>query len=183
MRLHLHLSLLFGLAVSQATIALADDDLQRHLPEGRETTRDAPTPTALTTAILARSDALFDAIFTDCAPEVVGDMISADFEFHHDRWGTIADSRDAFVAHLRQRCARQASDEDTASRRERVPGTTEVFPMGADAALETGIHRFHERHGRDEILVGIARYSHLWRREDGVWRVSRILSYAHLTVH
>lgn len=183
MRLHLHLLLLFGLAISQAVIALADDDLQRYLPEGHRVTRDAPTPPALTTTLLARSDALFDAIFTDCAPDVVADSVTADFEFRHDQWGTIADSREAFVAHLRQRCARQASGEDVRSRRELAPGTVEVFPMGPDAALETGIHRFHESHGDAETLVGIARYSHLWRREHGVWRVSRILSFAHMTVH
>jgi len=36
--------------------------------------------------------------------------------------------------------------------------------------------------GGGETLVGIARYSHLWRREDGVWRVARILSYDHRDV-
>lgn len=163
----------------------ADDDegLQRYLPSGAVAQREAPTSAALEDAIAARSDRLFDAIFAHCDADAVADAVTGDFEFHHDRWGAIATTRDAFVARIRAQCAGIASGRDPGSRREPVPGTRGVYPAGADGAVETGVHRFyrHDAHGGD-TLVGIARYAHLWRRESGTWRVARILSYAHMDV-
>lgn len=166
-----------------AAPASAEDDLLRYLPAGAQAPREALTPDGLNTAITARSAELFDAIFTQCRPDAVADTITGDFEFHHDRWGTIATSRSAFVDSLRRQCERRRTGEDIGSRRELVEGTQAVFPAGENGAIETGVHRFHvPAPDGGETLVGIARYSHLWRREDGVWRVARILSYDHRDV-
>lgn len=170
------------LSLLSATV-IADDDLRRWLPLDAIAERDAPTPPALEQAIVARSARLFDAIFDDCDPDAVAATISADFEFHHDRWGTLADSRDAFVDRLRGECRSRASGEASGSRRELVTGTQRVFPIGEDGALETGVHRFHVSTANGgETLTGIARYTHLWRREHDAWVVARILSYEHMTV-
>ncbi len=165
------------------TFAAAADDITQYLPAGAHAIRAAPPSEALTDAISRRSDALFDVIFDRCVAGDLPGMITADFEFHHDQWGTIADSRDRFVDKIHGNCLRRASGEDPVVRRERVPGTLTVYPIGDDGALETGVHRFHEiaKDGR-LTLVGIARYSHLWKREDGEWRVSRIFSYDHMDV-
>ncbi|MFZ5635640.1 MAG: nuclear transport factor 2 family protein [Pseudomonadota bacterium] len=161
-----------------------DDDLRRHVPDGAALEREAPTPPALERTIAARSAVLFDAIFARCDPDAVSATIAPDFEFHHDRWGTIASSGPAFVERIRAQCLRRGNGEDPGSRRELVPGTQRVFPIGDDAALETGVHRFHVPDGNDgDTLVGIARYSHLWRRTDDGWVVARILSYEHMAVH
>ena len=163
--------------------AIADDDLHRSLPPGVIAEREAPTPPALEQAIAARSAHLFDAIFVDCDPDAVASTITVDFEFHHDSWGTLADSREAFVERLRGQCRRRASGEESGSRRELVAGTQRVFPIGAEAALETGVHRFYvPTADGGETLTGIARYTHLWRREHGAWVVARILSYEHMDV-
>lgn len=160
-----------------------DDDLSRHVPRDVALEREAPTTPALERAIAARSAALFDAIFARCDADIVSATIAPDFEFHHDRWGTIARSGPAFVERIRAQCLRRANGEDPGSRRERVPGTQRVFPIGDDAALEIGVHRFHAPDGNGgDTLVGIARYTHLWRRTDDGWVVARILSYEHMAV-
>ncbi len=170
------------LSLLSATV-VADDDLRRSLPPGAIAEREAPTPPALEQAIAARSAILFDAIFVDCDPDAVAATIAADFEFHHDRWGTIADSRNVFVDHLRDQCRRRASGEESGSRRELAAGTQRVFPIGEDGALETGVHRFYVPAANGgETLTGIARYTHLWRRENDAWVVARILSYEHMAV-
>jgi hypothetical protein len=167
-----------------ASPASAGDDLLRHLPAGASALREAPTTDALRNEIVVRSAQLFDAIFRTCMPDTVADAVTGDFEFHHDRGGTIATTRAGFVDRIRGQCERRRTGDDAGSRRELVAGTQAVFPVGDGGAIETGIHRFHvpDKAG-GETLVGIARYSHLWRREDGVWRVARILSYDHRAVH
>jgi len=125
-----------------AAPAPADDELLRYLPAGARAPREAVTPDDLIVAITARSAELFDAIFTHCRLDTVADDITSDFEFHHDRWGTIATSRTGFVDSLRRQCERRRTGEDDGSRRELVDGTQAVFPSGDDGAIETGVHRF-----------------------------------------
>ena len=180
----LSLALLSMPLLAMPSLSRADTDgLEPYLPAGARASRAAPTPAALTREIAGRSDRLFDAIFTRCAADDVGGIITADFECHHDQWGLIATSRAGFVETIRKQCLRRAAGKEPASRRERLPGTQAVYPSGESGAIETGVHRFYEiaADGR-ETLVGIARYSHVWRHEDGAWRVARILSYQHMDV-
>lgn len=171
------------LSISFTGAAASDDSLQRYLPAGAQASRAAPTPAALAREIELRSDILFDAVFAHCSPDTLADAITDDFEFHHDQWGLIADSRTKFADSIRKQCLRRESGENPASRRELVSGTQTVYPSGENGAIETGVHRFYEiATNGQEMLVGIARYAHAWRREDGVWRVSRILSYEHMDV-
>lgn len=171
------------LSISFTGAAASDDSLQRYLPAGAQASRAAPAPAALAREIELRSDILFDAVFAHCSPDTLADTITDDFEFHHDQWGLIADSRTKFVDSIRKQCLRRESGENPASRREVVSGTQTVYPSGENGAIETGAHRFYEiATNGQEMLVGIARYAHAWRREDGVWRVSRILSYEHMDV-
>jgi hypothetical protein len=42
-----------------------------------------------------------------------------------------------------------------------------------------GVHRFHHP-GRDDIEpVGEAKFIHLWRSENGAWKITRVISYDH----
>ena len=171
------------LSMSFMCAAAPGDSLQSYLPTGAQASRAAPTPAALAREIEQRSDVLFGAVFAHCSPDTLADAITDDFEVHHDQWGLIADSRKKFVDSIRKQCLRRESGEDPASRRELVSGTQTVYPSGESGAIETGMHRFYEIAANgQEMLVGIARYAHAWRREDGVWRVSRILSYEHMDV-
>ena len=65
-------------------------------------------------------------------------------------------------------------------RREPVPGTMEVFPMDNYGALQTGEHVFYIM-GPDgkEVLDGRAKYVHLWKYDDGQWRITRVMSFDH----
>lgn len=175
------LALLFAATVAFA--APAADDLAGYVPAGARLTRAAATPTALTVAIERADAALFDAVFTACKPDRLAALTTADFEFDHDQWGRIAKSPDEFVASIRGKCARQAQGKEVPSRRELVPGTLAVYPSGEHGAIDTGVHRFYEvRAGRPDTLVGIARFTHVWRNDDGNWRIARVVSYDHRDV-
>lgn len=61
--------------------------------------------------------------------------------------------------------------------RELVPGTLEVYPLKEYGAVEIGVHRFtHPGIGQS---VGQARFVTIWRSQDGVWTMTRVVSFDH----
>jgi hypothetical protein len=55
-----------------------------------------------------------------------------------------------------------------------------VFAIPGVGAVEEASHLFYERQGDGpETLVGRARFSMLWRLEDGHWRLARAFSIDH----
>ena len=68
--------------------------------------------------------------------------------------------------------------QDNKMRRKLVEGSLEVYPIKDYGAIEIGSHQFcHLEKGKDEC--GTFRFVHLWRRGDGAWKISRVVSYAH----
>lgn len=98
-------------------------------------------------------------------------FFSEDLEFYHDRGG---------LSNFAQN--RQASQEifarPDAPHRELVPGSLEVFPVKDYGAMVIGAHRFcHIENGKDDC--GTFRFSAVWQKKDGTWKVTRMLSYGH----
>lgn len=141
----------------------------------------APSPRDpdLAATIADRDIVLFQLMFDRCEPQILADMISEDLEFYHDVGGLMA-TRETFVADYARNCeARQAPDAFR-SRRERVADSFQVHPIPGVGAVAEGTHRFYERRGDGpERLVGSARFSMLWRLEDGQWRIARVFSIDH----
>jgi hypothetical protein len=57
-----------------------------------------------------------------------------------------------------------------------VQGSIEVYPMTGYGAIQMGEHRFVEAGAETST---IAKFVHLWRQENGLWRISRVLSFEH----
>ena len=117
---------------------------------------------------LARMDKeLFDAAFITCDQSKFRSLFTEDAEFYHDRDGaTYGES----VRTLKS-CPR-----DNGVRRVLVPGSLEVYPIMNYGAVQIGRHSF-TREG--EQGSEIAKFVHLWQKKDGVWRLSRVLSFDH----
>lgn len=175
-----HSALLFFLFCATARSAPSPQaDLLMAVPTDSRLVRAAPASEALIAAITRADAALFDAVFDACDAAKVRALVTDDFEFHHDHGGRIAGSGAQFADAIAKQCTGR-DEHSVVSRRELVPGTLAVFPDGEDRAMETGIHRFYEhRAAEPERLVGIARFAHVWRRENGIWRAERVLSYDH----
>ncbi len=123
---------------------------------------------ALFLTIKAQDAALFEA-YSTCDLKTLGKMVSEDLEFYHDLTG-LAVGRAVFVEAIKNNICGKVT-------RELVPGTLEVYPLKGYGAVEMGVHRFH--HPGDAGNVGEARFVHLWRLKDGVWQVTRVISYEH----
>ena len=59
-----------------------------------------------------------------------------------------------------------------------VSGTLEVHPIKNYGAIEIGSHQFHHiENGKEEI--GTFKFLMIWKKENGLWRISRVVSYDH----
>lgn len=119
-----------------------------------------------TIAVLDR--ALFDS-YNRCDLEKFGTFIGDDIEFYHDQGGVTL-GRQALTESVKQNICGKV-------RRELVAGTLEVYPMRGYGAVETGVHRFF--HTGETAPSGQAKFIHLWQNKDGVWKITRVISYDH----
>ncbi len=134
----------------------------------------------LVAEITARDKALFAAVFDTCDLAALADLVTADFEFYHDKGGLTATSREQFVEAIRGTCERQAQGVDFRARRELVPASLRVYPLNKYGAIEMGVHRFYALAAdRPEKLTETGRFTMVWKQEGDTWRLARVLSYDH----
>jgi len=125
---------------------------------------------------LARMDAmLFDASFASCDAAKANAIFADDVEFYHDEAGFSAGEQ------VREN-TRQLTASCPAARgvtRSVVPGSLRVYPIKDYGAVQVGVHWFDERGAATSTL---ARFVHLWKFQDGQWRLARVLSLDHHAV-
>jgi hypothetical protein len=123
-----------------------------------------------------RADAMFWTAYNHCDMTSVGNLLTADVEFYHDKTG-LTTSRKGVVDSLRSGpCASQA----LRLRREAVQGSLAFHPLAGGYALLSGRHRFYVTEaGTPERLDGQAEFTTVWKSEAGQWRMHRVMSYAH----
>jgi hypothetical protein len=127
----------------------------------------------------AQSDVLFSTIkaldaklfnaYNHCDLTTMGEMVSEDLEFYHDQTGLLV-GRAPFLLAIKQNVCGKVQ-------RTLIENTLEVYPLKGYGAVEIGIHRFH--HPNEPGNVGDAKFVTLWQNKDGVWRVTRVISYEH----
>ena len=136
---------------------------------------DAPAPSSgesLHTTVAALDSAVFDA-FNRCSDPAQLDRhagyFAEDVEFYHDTGG-VTWTRDQMLENTRKHVCGNFS-------RELVPGTLQVHPIKDFGAIAQGSHRFCQfASGKCE---GMADFTMIWRHKDGVWQLTRVLSYGH----
>ena len=146
------LHLLSLLLMSPAATVLAGDDL--------------------TTTLATLDRAVFDS-FNRCQDpaqlEKHAGYFDPEVEFYHDTGG-VTWTREAMLENTRKHACGHYT-------RELVDGSLQVFPVKDFGAIAQGSHRFCEvATGKCE---GLADFVMLWRRHDGTWSITRVLSYGH----
>ncbi len=132
-----------------------------------------------TTEIL-RLDSIFWEAYNRCDVPQMMSMFTEDIEFYHDKGGPTF-GLPAFTKSVKNSlCA----DPSFRLRREALPGTVKVFPMHDDGelygAVLSGEHVFYIiENGGTPKLDGQARFTHLWKKTEQGWKMSRVLSYDH----
>jgi ketosteroid isomerase-like protein len=135
-----------------------------------QSSQSTAAPDELFRTIASLDDALFDA-YNRCDVEKFVALLADDLEFYHDRGGLTRGNLTVGEQIKKNICGKV--------RRELVPGTLEVYPMRGYGAVEIGVHRFHHPNAESTEPVGEAKFIHLWQKKDGVWKITRVISYDH----
>ncbi len=132
-------------------------------------------------ALILEKDSLFWHTYNTCDIKGSKAFFSDSVEFYHDKGG-ITLGLDALTASLENGLCKQP--EEFQLRREAVPGTVKVFPMKKSGviygAIISGEHYFYiNKKGEPERRDGWAKFTHLWLKQNGEWKMTRVLSYDH----
>jgi hypothetical protein len=125
-------------------------------------------PDALFETIKSLDAKLFTA-YNHCNLETLGSMVSDDLEFYHDQTGLMV-GKAPFLAAIKQNICGKVQ-------RTLLEDTLEVYPLKGYGAVEIGIHRFH--HPNEPDNVWDAKFVTIWHNDNGVWKVTRVISYQH----
>jgi hypothetical protein len=134
----------------------------------RSTGQTSQHPDALFETIKSLDTKMFNA-YNNCDLAVLGSMVSDDLEFYHDQTGLMVGKAPFLVAIKQNICGKV--------QRTLIENTLEVYPLKGYGAVEIGIHRFH--HPNELGNVGDAKFVTIWHNDNGVWKVTRVISYEH----
>lgn len=124
-------------------------------------------------AEIADSDRKLFEAFDACNVDAYASYLSSDLEFYHDHGGKTGyqDQLDS----LRQRCG-----EGLALRRELVKGSLVINAAPGTGAIEAAVHQFYSKQkDGTEHLDATARFTEIWTKTSGSWKLVRVISYDH----
>jgi CubicO group peptidase (beta-lactamase class C family) len=130
-------------------------------------------------SIFQMDSLLFEGGFNNCELDLVETMLTTDFEFYHDQNGV--QDKSMFMTTFKESLC---STPDRKPIRKLVNGSMEVFPMYNEGelygAIQEASHEFYIREpGIDLYKTSVARFTHLWIVEEGIWKLKRSLSFDH----
>lgn len=131
-----------------------------------------PEQTRLFETLAALDAALFDS-YNRCDLDKNRTFFADDLEFYHDQGG-LTRGADKLTEQLKKNICGK-------TRRELVPGSLEVHPLKGYGAVQIGVHRFFSPADAKEAS-GEAKFIHIWRYDNGEWKITRVISYDHKPV-
>lgn len=115
---------------------------------------------------------LFEA-FDTCNVDAYASYLSPDLEFYHDQGGKTGYQEQ--LDSLRQRCS-----EGLVLRRELVKDSLVVNSAPGFGAIEAGTHQFYTKQkDGTEHLDATAKFTEIWTKATGSWKLVRVISYGH----
>lgn len=116
-------------------------------------------------------DSILFTAFNTCDLQTFSSMLSEDPEFYHDKGGLTDYAHSINVT--KENCERKLGLKRTL-----IPGSMEVYPIGDYGAVQIASHRFcHVENGKEDC--GTFKFVHVWRNDNGNWKISRVVSYDH----
>jgi len=132
------------------------------------------------TATILHLDSAFWKAYNTCDTAQFKNFVTDNVEFYHDKGGITLGAKALIESLDKNICG----NVNSRIRREAIAGTVKVFPMhNGDqlyGAIISGEHAFYmTEKGKPEFQSGAASFTQLWQLENGVWKMTRILSYNH----
>jgi len=115
---------------------------------------------------IIKMDSIFFTAYNNCDLETQRAFLSDTLEFYHDKTGLSTSKKEVMDAIARNICNKV--------KRELLPGSVEVYPIGNYGAVEIGYHRFHNLVEKSISRPG--KFISIWQRKGNGWQLSRIIS-------
>lgn len=142
------------------------------LVQAQQPTNAAKPTDALYVSMASLDTRMFDA-FNQCKLDDFEGLFHEGVEFYHDQGGlTVGITK--VVAQIKTNICGKVT-------RQLLPGSLKVYPMHGYGALVTGLHNFYQSSQGTEP-TGIAQFAHLWSNQDGEWKVTRVISFDHVSL-
>jgi len=135
-----------------------------------QTPEKQPSEVSLRQTVQSLDTKLFDA-YNHCDIPTLSSLVSDDLEFYHDKTG-LAVGKDKFLSSIKQYICGKVE-------RSLVASSLEVYPLDGYGAVEIGTHRFHHPDQPVGDVAGEAKFVMLWQNSNGVWKLTRVISYDH----
>ena len=120
---------------------------------------------------IARMDSILFNAFNTRDVVKFGSLFTNDLEFFHDKGGL---TNYEYTMNFMKDVAKN----NNGLRRDLVKGSLEVYPIPGYGAMEIGAHTFcHVENGKQDC--GTFKFVHIWKKTDGTWKISRVVSYDH----
>ncbi len=117
---------------------------------------------------------LFNAFNTQDI-ETMKTLFTEDLEWFQDNGGLL--SYKTVISNF-QSMFERFKNLNTPIRRDLVEGSLEVHPIKYYGAIHIGKHTFcHWENGKNDC--GTFKFLMIWQKKDGVWKISRVVSYDH----
>jgi hypothetical protein len=129
---------------------------------------------------LKQQDSLFfEKSFNQCDIAYLESKMTQDLKFYHDQSGF--QDRKKFFENIHQYICSPSSKKPI---RKVDANSLEVFPLYNNGklygAIQMGIHHFYIREqGKEDIHTSTAKFTHVWLIQEGIWKLSEVLSYDH----
>jgi hypothetical protein len=126
--------------------------------------------------ILSKDSLLFNIGFNTCDTKQFEVLLSDDLKFYHDKDG-ISD-KTKFLLDLKNGICNTLENRQV--KRFLVKESTEIFPLYQNGilygAIHNGEHLFSEKR---ESQSGIAKFTNVWKLENGEWKLAASFSFDH----
>ncbi len=104
--------------------------------------------------------------YNTCKLDRFEKYFSEHIEFYHDKGGLTTSKKELIESLKNNICGKVT--------RELIKGSIEVYPIPGYGAVQMGSHRFHNI--RENSTSRIGKFVHTWHRENGVWKITRVIS-------
>ena len=120
---------------------------------------------------IAKMDSIVFNAFNSRDIETFGSLFTKDLEFFHDKGGLTG-------YEYTMNFMKDVAKNNNGLRRDLVKGSLEVYPIPGYGAMEIGAHTFcHLENGKQDC--GTFKFVQIWKKENGAWKISRVVSYDH----
>jgi hypothetical protein len=143
---------------------------------GSQAIADGLNPdSAIYQQVKALDDRIFQA-YNTCDLATLADMVDDNLEFYHDKTG-LSFGKASFITAIKNNICHKV-------KRGLVISTLQVFPLQDYGAIEVGQHTFcnlAETPVCKDETNGIGRFFMLWQKQGDHYRLTRVISYDHLS--